>query len=343
MAVDFACLVLNDRLDPEGRRAFEQRVRQLEEWEFHSIAMPDSQSLWPEMYVQLSVAAMATERVVLWPAVTNPLTRHPAVAASAIASVDELSDGRTWFNLGSGDSAVYNLGLQGARLGVTRPYLRAVKELFETGESTWERRPIRLQWPRRRVPIYLTAEGPKTLQLAGELADGVLVGTGLQPELIRDALEHLAAGANRSGRSLEDLDVWWFVKWNMDDDADRAVHEMRMTLTASANHAFRFTLEGKHIPEEHHDGIRALQDAYVFSEHEAHGDDRRNANLVDELGLTAYLADRFTLHGPPEQFRERIAELQAVGATKLLMAFFGETDRDAKHERLATEVMPAFR
>ncbi len=137
--------------------------------------------------------------------------------------------------------------------------------------------------------------------------------------------------------------MWWFVKWNLDDDRERAVHEARMTLTASANHAFRFNLEGKRIPEQYKEAIRQLQKQYVFSEHESVGAHRRNAQIVEELGLTDYLADRFTLCGSPEFFRARLAELSAAGAHQLLMAFFGERDREEKHERLATEVMSHFR
>jgi len=344
--MDIATLVINRDIDPQHRPDFEARVRSLEELGFAGIAMPDSQSLWPEMYVQMSIMAMATERVTLWPATTNPLTRHPAVSASAIASIDQLAGpgpdgaGRVWFNLGSGDSAVYNLGLQGARLAATREYIIAMKDLYLKGEATWQGDRIRLTWPSRRVPIYLTAEGPKTLQLAGELADGVLVGNGLQPEVVADALENIAIGARRAGRDPSEVDVWWFVKWNMDDDRARAVHEARMTLTASANHAFRFTLEGKHIPDELKDPIRRLQDQYVFSEHEAHGESMRNAELVTELGLMDYLSERFTICGPPADFTKKLTELSALGVNKVLMAFFGETDRDAKHERLATEVLP---
>ncbi len=325
-----------------GLTAFQRRLAKLEASGFSGIAMPDSQSLWPEMYLQLSVAALATERLVLWPAVTNPLTRHPTVAVSAIATLEALAPGRVWFNLGSGDSAVYNLGLRGAPLAAMHEYLETMRALLERGEASYQGRPVRVTWPQRPVPIYVTAEGPKTLRMAGELADGVLVGTGLQADLIADARAHIAEGAQRSGRDPAALDVWWFVKWNLDDDAGRAVHEARMTLSASANHAFRFTLEGKRIPERYKDPIRELQRRYVFSEHESVGAHRRNAEIVDELGLTDYLAERFTLCGPPHYFRRRLAELREAGADNLLLAFFGETERDAKHERLAAEVMKSF-
>ena len=92
----------------------------MEDYGYDALVVPDTQSIWRELYVTLTVMALATQRVKLWPAVSNPLTRHPAVAASGIASIDELSGGRAAFNVGSGDSAVYNLGMSGAKLHTMR-------------------------------------------------------------------------------------------------------------------------------------------------------------------------------------------------------------------------------
>ncbi|MCZ6875039.1 MAG: LLM class flavin-dependent oxidoreductase [bacterium] len=170
MQVDFAALAVPDSLTPEGLHVYQQHVRR-EEWGYHSLVMPDTQSIWRELYVTMTVIGMSTQRVKIWPAVTNPLTRHPAVAASAIASLHELTGGRAVFNIGSGDSAVYNLGLKGAKLATTREYLVAIKELFAKQETVYRGKIIRLLWPSRPVPVYVTAEGPKTLEMAGELAE----------------------------------------------------------------------------------------------------------------------------------------------------------------------------
>ena len=73
--------------------------------------------------MSLTVAALETERVQIGPSVTNPLTRHPAVMASAIASLHELSGGRAFLGIGTGDSAILNLGLRPARLRALREYV----------------------------------------------------------------------------------------------------------------------------------------------------------------------------------------------------------------------------
>jgi alkanesulfonate monooxygenase SsuD/methylene tetrahydromethanopterin reductase-like flavin-dependent oxidoreductase (luciferase family) len=89
-----------------------------------------------------------------------------------------------------------------------------------------------------------------------------------------------------------------------------------MALAASAHHAFRFTLEGKHVPEELHEAMMAIQGEYVPAEHEQVGD-TRNAALSDELGVTDYLADRFAVVGTPEDCRAKVREIAGSGVDVL--------------------------
>src|SRR5256885_3627589 len=80
------------------------------------LGVADSQSVFRELYVTLTLAALNTKRMRLGPLVTNPLTRHLVVTASAISSVDELSGGRAVLGVGSGDSALYTIGAPPATL-----------------------------------------------------------------------------------------------------------------------------------------------------------------------------------------------------------------------------------
>src|SRR5919106_162187 len=68
-----------------------------EEVGFSLVGIADSQSVFRELYTVMALCAQATHRVLIGPTVTNPITRHPAVAASAIATVDEIAPGRTIF------------------------------------------------------------------------------------------------------------------------------------------------------------------------------------------------------------------------------------------------------
>src|SRR5260370_2921312 len=92
---------------PETLTGWGDLCREAEDTGFEWLGGADSQSVFLELYVALTLAALHTRRGRLGPLVTNPLTRHLVVTASAIASVDELSRGRAPLVLGSGDSAIY--------------------------------------------------------------------------------------------------------------------------------------------------------------------------------------------------------------------------------------------
>ena len=68
---------------------------------------------------------------------------------------------------------------------------------------------MRMTWGRGRIPIYLAASGPRMLELAGEIADGVIINTGLAPDIVRDSIARVRTGAEEAGRRLEDVDLWW--------------------------------------------------------------------------------------------------------------------------------------
>ena len=92
------------------------------------------------------MAANATSRVRLGPTVTNAFTRHPAVAASAIAAIDELSGGRAFLGIGSGDSAILNLGLRPARLASLHEYVQALRTILSGQTFEYKGKSIQVQW-----------------------------------------------------------------------------------------------------------------------------------------------------------------------------------------------------
>ena len=165
---------------------------------------------------------------------------------------------------------------------------------------------------------------------------------GLIPEAIKGALEYLRLGAEEAGRRLEDLDVWWQVKWNIAENRTKAAEEIRIALAASANHAFRFTLEGKYVPPQFHQSIGRLKAQYAFSEHEVHGANKKNAQLVDELGLRDYLAERFAIAGTVQDVVDRVEQLARLGVKQLRLSVGGR-NRARQLAVFAQEIMPRFR
>ena len=305
---------------PESLTGFGELCREAEGAGFEWLGVADSQSVFHEMYVALTLAALNTSRVRVGPLVTNPLTRHLVVTASAMASIDELSNGRAVLGIGSGDSAIYTLGAPPATLAGLEESIDTLGRLTGGEAVKREARTWQVHRTSRRVPIYLAAEGPRTLELAGRVADGVIVGLGLTPEVIGLSLAAIERGARAAGRALADLDVWWFAKTNVADTHEAAVGPIKMALAASANHAFRFTLEGKGIPAELHEPIRGLQREYNAHHHEIAG--AGNAVLTDRWGLTDFLVDRFAIAGTPGECVTQIRRAMTAGARQFITTSF---------------------
>jgi 5,10-methylenetetrahydromethanopterin reductase len=305
---------------PESLGGFGDLCREAEAEGFDWLGVADSQSVFRELYVALTLAALHTKRMRVGPLVTNPLTRHLVVTASAIASVDEVSGGRAVLGLGSGDSAIYTIGAPPATLAGLEEAIVTLGQLTRGEPIEREGRTWRVHRSTRRVPLYLAAEGPRTLELAGRLADGVIVGLGLTPEVIRLSLAAIERGARAAGRTLDDVDVWWFAKTSLADRRDEAIAPITMALAASANHAFRFTLEGKGVPVDLHEKIRALQREYNAHHHEIPG--AGNASLPDRWRLTEFLVDRFAIAGTPADCVAQIRRAMDAGARQFMITGF---------------------
>lgn len=314
-------------------------ARLAEDVGFSLVGVADSQSVFRELYATMALCARATRRVRVGPSVTNPVTRHPAVAASGIATIDEIAPGRAFFGIGSGDSAILNLAERPATLTDMRAYVDTVRALQTKGEAVWRGRTVRLTWAPRPVPIYLSAEGPRTLVLAGEIADGVIVNVGLEPALVRDAVAHVRAGARQAGRDPAAIDVWTLVRANVTDDVAAGVEEIRMELASNAHHVFRFTLEGKHVPGDLADAIRRVQKGYQPAAHEALGPSPNARLLEAEPALRAYLADRFAAVGPAAVCAEKLRRVVEAGIDGLLVTGF-VADRAGLIRALGEDVLP---
>jgi 5,10-methylenetetrahydromethanopterin reductase len=335
MAVRFGITFL-----PNAPADFVEWCRTAEACGFDIVGIADSQSLYREVTVSCTLCALNTERIRFGPRVINPLTRHPAVTASAAATLAELAPGRTMLGLGTGDSAVYNIGLTGATHAELREYLAALRGLLADGSAEYHGRPARLSWGRAEVPLYIAASGPRTLRLAGEIADGVVINTGLLPEVIRDSIDRVREGAEAAGRDPAEIDLWWLPLTNLADDRRAAIGEIAMSLASAGSHLSRFTTAGKHIPPELLERVRALGAGYHFDQHSK--PDSANRGLIEELGLVDYLADRFAVAGPPAECICKLERAVEAGATQFWMSVHFDDKLRFMHD-WAERVMPAFR
>jgi 5,10-methylenetetrahydromethanopterin reductase len=212
-----------NRFDGRSVDAFAADVRRAEALGWDAAFLPDSQLRRRDTYVMLAAAARATERIVLGPLLANPVTRHPTVTASSIATIDELAPGRTLLGWGVGDTAVRLAGLKPARVTELEASTRLMRALLDGhAVDVGAARPARLPHP-RPVPIWIAAGGPRTLRMAGGVADGVFIRVGTHPANIARAVETIRAGAADAGRDPRAVRVAAVFHTVLVDDPARAL------------------------------------------------------------------------------------------------------------------------
>jgi 5,10-methylenetetrahydromethanopterin reductase len=326
---------------PHRARELLDWVKAAEDTGFDIAGVADSQSLYRDVYVCEALVATNTRSIRFGSRVINPLTRHPAVAACAAATLEELAPGRTMLGVGTGDSAVDNIGLRPAKLAEMSEYVRTVRELLSNGQSRYQGVPCKLTWWNgTRIPIYLAASGPKTLQLAGAIADGVVINTGLTPDIVRDSIAQVRIGCERAGRDISKVDMWWLPLTCVDDDYERALHKVAPTIASAGSHLTRLATTGKHVPPELMDRIKELGRRYNSAQHDM--PESANRALIKELGLIDYLADRFAVIGTAPECIEKLERAIDAGARQFWMSVHFD-DKIGFMRRWSDEVMRAFR
>src|SRR5882762_3584031 len=150
-----------------------------EELGFDLVGIADTPGNALDPWVAMTLAAAATSRVRLATCVTNLVTRHPSITASAAASVDLAAGGRTILGIGAGHSGVANIGGVPAGPEALREDIAFLRALLSGKPATWRGVGAQLPWVRNRVPVYAAASGPVALRAAGAVADGAFVNYGL--------------------------------------------------------------------------------------------------------------------------------------------------------------------
>lgn len=321
---------------------FRQLTRLADEAGFSMVMTGDTPALMGDHYVGLTIIAQETSRCRLGSYISNPVTRHPVVAAAAIASVNEISGGRAYLGLSTGDSGVYNLGEKPARQADLEEYILTVRSLLEKGEAVHQGKHMQLGWYHRKIPIYMAPGGPKGLRLAGRIADGVFLETGFLPEVVEDTLRQIDEAARDAGRSIDDIDIWWHARACMGATRDEAIDKIPSGLLGIGNRLARFRKEGKFIPDDIWPKLQELKRRYDFmGHHETPGSTKpqRNAAMLDELGLRDYLADRFGMLGNPDDYVARIAELEKMGVKNIAFTAL-MPDKLAFLESMKRDVIP---
>jgi 5,10-methylenetetrahydromethanopterin reductase len=323
---------------PNHPKEVAEWCRVAEDCGFERVGLVDSQSIYRELYVSCTAGLLSSQNVKIGPRVTNALTRHPSVTASALATMAELAPGRVFAGVGTGDSALINIGLRPIKLRALGEFVNLIRALMRGERVLYQGSEIGLTWGGTAMPIYVSAHGPKTLEFSGRCADGVIYGDGVGKEIVADALSAVARGAAEAGRRAEDVDIWWGLCGNVGNSRTEALAQIKMLLAAKANHLARFPDQNKHVPPEFREVLDRIHHGYSYREHQKPGANTTNARLVNESGLEDYLAGRYAIAGTPDDCLERLSELEQMGVRKIWLNVHFD-DKIGFMKRWSREVM----
>jgi len=179
-------------------------VRRAEAAGFDAAWFPDSHLNYREVWTTLGAVAVSTERIEIGPTVTNLVSRHVTVTASAARAVSEAAPGRFLLGLGAGDSAIGFDGMRNSTLAQMRQGVARLRGLMAGEGVAFGAFEARLRGAAERPPIYVAGSGPRTLEMAGAIADGVIVMMGN----IEGKMGHVQRGAEAAGRPMPPVFVY---------------------------------------------------------------------------------------------------------------------------------------
>ena len=190
---------------------------------FSGVGIHDHQHSGRDVFLTLALAAERTSRLTLYPATTNPVTRHPMVLASLAHSLEEIAPERIRLTVGPGYLAVGNIGRPRATVAAMRRAILTIRRLLRGERVEFNGVETRLRnVSDRPTPVFMTAAGPRMVELAGEVADGALLLVGLHPKSVEAARRRLEVGAARAGRSLDGFETIFITPTTVSDDGAAA-------------------------------------------------------------------------------------------------------------------------
>lgn len=264
-----------------------------------------------------AAVAAATNRVRIGTAVTNPFTRGAVLTAVTFATLDELAEGRLLFGFGPGSPHILRRQGFAFEYPLTRmcEHIEVVRRLLTGERVTYEGRTVRVdnvaldfQPYRPRIPLYLGVTGPKAMEIAAEIADGVILNGFVSAEYSARAVERLRQRAVQVGRPADEIEIASWLMVSVDADAAKAKEAVRpMVATYLAN--FPNIARESGLPD---DLLETIARSY------AEGGVAAAARHVGDEVVT-----RLSCSGSPDECRELIRARRAVGVTVPILGIMG--------------------
>ena len=290
-------------------------VRHAEEAGFEAVWQAESR-LVREATVPMSAFAAVTERIKVGSGVVNCWTRNVGLMAATFVTLDDLAPGRMMLGIGAWwEPLASKVGVRRERpLTAMREYIEVVRRLIAMENVTFHGEYVDVEDIQidivhgdrspRHVPIYLGATGMQMMELAGEIADGALLNYLVGPRYNATALEHVAVGAGRSGRAVEDVDRPQLVVCSLDEDRDLALDRARELVTQYLGQQPHI-MKASGVDQALLDEIGAVL-TWPASEDEI----RRAMALVPDD-----VVQMITASGTPDECRAKVREYVEAGCT----------------------------
>ncbi|MGH2788845.1 MAG: LLM class flavin-dependent oxidoreductase [Actinomycetota bacterium] len=290
-----------------------------------------------EATVPMAAFAATTSTIKVGSGVVNTWTRNVGLLASTFVTLDDLAPGRVLLGLGAWwDPLATKVGITRYRpLQCMSETVAACRELFALKEVNFNGEFVHLDGVRidvvhgdtspRDIPIYVGATGPRMLELAGEIADGVLLNYMVSPSYNDDAMERIEVGAKRAGRTIDEVDRPQLVVCSLDSDRTKALDAARILLT-------QYLGQQPHIMK-----ASGVSDDLV-REINAHVDwPASHEEIVAASHLVPdEIVQLVTASGTPDECRAKVAEYVGHGATCPVLYPLGD-DVDAMIDAFAKE------
>ena len=309
-------------------------TRQAEQGGFEYGWLFDSHVLWMEPYPLLTLMATNTQRMRLGTCVTNPAVRDPTVTASALATLNQLSGGRMLLGIGRGDSSRRVLGKSPVTLSQLEAAALAIRELAAGRPAVVGGEDVRLEWAHGDLPIWIAGYGPKALQLAGRIADGVVLQFA-DPHLIRWCVGFVREGAEAAGRDFSTIQIMSAAPVWVSDDLATARDRVRWFPALVSNHVVDLIAryDQATLPPELTAYV-SERDGYDYHHHAEVGSS--NARFVSDD-----VVDRFCIVGPVAEHLRRLRELHELGVHQFNI-YLMNGDEEATLDVYARDIMPGL-
>ena len=313
----------------------EQLAKRADRYGYAMIGIADTPGNAMDPWVAATLVARSSRRSRVAICVTNLLTRHPAVSAAAIASLDHVSNGRALLGIGAGHSGTKNVGLAKSRAHELADGVTFIKTLLQGKPATLGGASAHLPWIKRTPPVFLAASHPKPLHAAGRTADGVFVNYGLGGDNMRESRVHIVAGAKAAGRAADDIEIWQIAALDCAEDRDIARNKIGAMLAFLAGYVIGDRhVETRGVPEALRTPLLELHARYSTRPGEA------DIKLVQELGLFDYLSRRLSICGNPQDCLAQALGAKAAGAERLMLTVSLASDPVRTVELFGEHVLP---